>query len=254
MNEQDKIPLNKDGAHCLDCGFRMVDGANVGLCPKCGSDRWHRTNPRAPLSLEALATQPPVGVCSKCGRKTWAKRPVHLPLEACGMALPNGTRCAGVFVPPYAACDSCANLRETLRAAAGVARFEDIAASDLIDFSKLLNQLERAEMVLSQLGWKRKAGTGAYHHVETESALKPGTELSDGHFVGCPPDCHIDHSADYACCRRCGRSSVPLFDGVCYEGGCYKGHVETESNARCRLCGRNDTQLFDGVCNGGCVA
>lgn len=37
-------------AHCLTCGFRMVGGANVGVCPKCGSDRWYRTllPPNAP--------------------------------------------------------------------------------------------------------------------------------------------------------------------------------------------------------------
>lgn len=37
-------------------------------------------------------------------------------------------------------------LEETLRAAAGVERYEDIAASDLMDFSKVFNRLERAEM------------------------------------------------------------------------------------------------------------
>jgi rubrerythrin len=30
-------------AHCLACGFKMLGGANVGLCPKCGSGRWYRT-------------------------------------------------------------------------------------------------------------------------------------------------------------------------------------------------------------------
>ena len=30
-------------AHCLACGFRMLGGANVGLCPKCGSGRWYKT-------------------------------------------------------------------------------------------------------------------------------------------------------------------------------------------------------------------
>lgn len=30
-------------AHCLACGFEMVGGRYVGLCPKCGSDRWYRT-------------------------------------------------------------------------------------------------------------------------------------------------------------------------------------------------------------------
>lgn len=30
-------------AHCLACGFQMLGGADVGLCPKCGSDRWYRT-------------------------------------------------------------------------------------------------------------------------------------------------------------------------------------------------------------------
>jgi rubrerythrin len=30
-------------AHCLACGFQMLGGANVGLCPKCGSNRWYKT-------------------------------------------------------------------------------------------------------------------------------------------------------------------------------------------------------------------
>lgn len=30
-------------AHCLACGFRMLGGRDVGLCPKCGSNRWYRT-------------------------------------------------------------------------------------------------------------------------------------------------------------------------------------------------------------------
>jgi len=30
-------------AHCLACGFEMVRGRYVGLCPKCGSNRWYRT-------------------------------------------------------------------------------------------------------------------------------------------------------------------------------------------------------------------
>ena len=39
-------------AHCLACGFRMIGGANVGLCPKCGSDRWYKTRltPNSELS------------------------------------------------------------------------------------------------------------------------------------------------------------------------------------------------------------
>lgn len=30
-------------AHCLACGFQMVGGRHVGLCPKCGNGRWYRT-------------------------------------------------------------------------------------------------------------------------------------------------------------------------------------------------------------------
>jgi hypothetical protein len=30
-------------AHCVACGLKMRGGANVGLCPKCGSDRWYKT-------------------------------------------------------------------------------------------------------------------------------------------------------------------------------------------------------------------
>ena len=34
---------NSNDAHCLACGFEMVGGRYVGLCPKCGSHRWYRT-------------------------------------------------------------------------------------------------------------------------------------------------------------------------------------------------------------------
>jgi len=37
------VHAKSNDAHCLACGFQMLDGANVGLCPKCGSDRWYRT-------------------------------------------------------------------------------------------------------------------------------------------------------------------------------------------------------------------
>ena len=30
-------------AHCLACGFEMLGGASVGLCAKCGSNRWYKT-------------------------------------------------------------------------------------------------------------------------------------------------------------------------------------------------------------------
>jgi len=30
-------------AECLKCGFEMVGGAVVGLCPRCGSSQWYRT-------------------------------------------------------------------------------------------------------------------------------------------------------------------------------------------------------------------
>lgn len=64
-----------------------------------------------------------------------------------------------------------------------------------IPLDEIENQLERAEMVLAQLGWKR-AASGIYHHVETEKRLemKADVELSDGHFAGCAPDCHINHN------------------------------------------------------------
>ena len=44
-------PLAND-AHCLACGFEMLGGQYVGLCPKCGSHRWYRcgvANPNAGL-------------------------------------------------------------------------------------------------------------------------------------------------------------------------------------------------------------
>jgi rubrerythrin len=28
---------------CWSCGFGMIGGADVGLCPKCGSNRWYKT-------------------------------------------------------------------------------------------------------------------------------------------------------------------------------------------------------------------
>jgi DNA-directed RNA polymerase subunit RPC12/RpoP len=31
-------------AHCTQCGFKLVGGANVGLCPRCGSQRWYKTS------------------------------------------------------------------------------------------------------------------------------------------------------------------------------------------------------------------
>jgi len=33
--------LATQDAHCLACGFELVGGANVGLCPKCGSANWY---------------------------------------------------------------------------------------------------------------------------------------------------------------------------------------------------------------------
>ena len=50
-NTQAKNAKSKD-AHCLACGFQMVGGRYVGLCPKCGSDRWYRTTltPNAKLN------------------------------------------------------------------------------------------------------------------------------------------------------------------------------------------------------------
>jgi anaerobic ribonucleoside-triphosphate reductase len=37
--------LRAHDAHCQTCGFEMVGGRYVGLCPKCGSHRWYRTRP-----------------------------------------------------------------------------------------------------------------------------------------------------------------------------------------------------------------
>jgi predicted RNA-binding Zn-ribbon protein involved in translation (DUF1610 family) len=45
-------------AHCLACGFQMVGGRHVGLCPKCGSDRWYRTTlpPNDKLTYDCPST------------------------------------------------------------------------------------------------------------------------------------------------------------------------------------------------------
>jgi hypothetical protein len=51
-----------EDAHCLACGFEMVGGRHVGLCPKCGSDRWYRTrlspNDQALRPAEETTKQP----------------------------------------------------------------------------------------------------------------------------------------------------------------------------------------------------
>jgi predicted RNA-binding Zn-ribbon protein involved in translation (DUF1610 family) len=56
-----------DDAHCLACGFEMVGGRYVGLCPKCGSDRWYRTrleqSPKTGLGAGGAQLQ-------GCGRDT----------------------------------------------------------------------------------------------------------------------------------------------------------------------------------------
>lgn len=58
---------NSKDAHCLSCGFEMVGGRYVGLCPKCGSDRWYRTRlNKQPKARAAVALQPD---CSADGHK-----------------------------------------------------------------------------------------------------------------------------------------------------------------------------------------
>ena len=36
-------PLSED-AECRACGFELKGGADVGSCPRCGSDHWYRSN------------------------------------------------------------------------------------------------------------------------------------------------------------------------------------------------------------------
>ena len=35
-------PARAADAYCRNCGFKMVGGADVGLCPKCGGPRWFK--------------------------------------------------------------------------------------------------------------------------------------------------------------------------------------------------------------------
>lgn len=42
-------------AHCLACGFKMLGGADVGFCPKCGSYRWYRTRLTTNKPVEVVA-------------------------------------------------------------------------------------------------------------------------------------------------------------------------------------------------------
>ena len=56
-----EISAPENDAHCLACGFKMLGGRNVGLCPKCGSDRWFRTRltpPHEPATRASHTSQP----------------------------------------------------------------------------------------------------------------------------------------------------------------------------------------------------
>jgi hypothetical protein len=174
-------------------------------------------NEQNKVPLDTLAAEAPLCVCSKCGRKTWARE--HLlgaPWKRCLMPLPNGGQCRGVWIPEDAAPTAGAleaselrariqNLRELLCSVAGVDRIESIDVNDLMSYSrmreemdtalvtnqklrdqiqKLLNQ--QADMLRPRLD-ELKLNHGVIH------TLKPDTQLSDGHYAGCPPDCHVEH-------------------------------------------------------------
>lgn len=57
-------PARAADAYCRACGFKMVGGADVGLCPKCGSPRWFKADDKKAtvrIELPALAfrSEPP---------------------------------------------------------------------------------------------------------------------------------------------------------------------------------------------------
>jgi hypothetical protein len=154
-------------------------------------------NEQNKVPLDTLAAEAPLCVCSKCGRKTWARE--HLlgaPWKRCLMPLPNGGQCRGVWIPEDAAPTAGAleaselrariqNLRELLCSVAGVDRIESMTNQKLRDqIQKLLNQ--QADMLRPRLD-ELKLNHGVIH------TLKPDTQLSDGHYAGCPPDCHVEH-------------------------------------------------------------
>ena len=37
------VQAQSKDAHCLECRFKMKGGADIGLCPNCGSFRWYKT-------------------------------------------------------------------------------------------------------------------------------------------------------------------------------------------------------------------
>lgn len=155
------------------------------------------------IPLDAIAGESPLCVCSQCGRKTWARE--HLlgaAWKRCLMPLPKGGQCRGVWIPEDAANPSNESLntlrgqiqtmRELLCAVAGVDRFEDIDVNDLMSYSRLREEWDTATVTNHKLRGQIQRLLNQQAdliHPRLEQ-LKPDTELSDGHFVGCPPGCH----------------------------------------------------------------
>lgn len=83
-------------------------------------------------------------------------------------------------------------MRELLCTVAGVDGFEDIDVNDLMSYSRLREEWDTATVTNHKLREQiqRLLNQQAELIRPRLEQLKPDTELSDGHFVGCPPGCH----------------------------------------------------------------
>lgn len=167
-------------------------------------------NEQDKIPLDTIATESPLCVCSMCGRKTWARE--HLlgaAWKRCLISLPYGGQCQGVWIPEDAAPPNAAlqvsalraqiqTMRELLCAVAGVDRFEDIDVNDLMSYSRMREELDTATVTNHKLREQiqRLLNQQAELIRPRLEQLKPAAELSDGHYVGCPPDCHEDHELE----------------------------------------------------------
>ena len=56
MRNAEDNPARGADAYCGACGFKMVGGADVGLCPKCGGPRWFKAEGRGLRADDKKAT------------------------------------------------------------------------------------------------------------------------------------------------------------------------------------------------------
>lgn len=163
-------------------------------------------NEQDKIPLDKIANESPLCVCSQCGRKTWARE--HLlgaAWKRCLMPLPKGGQCRGVWIPEDAAAErpnalppaieaQLGGLRDLICSMAGVGKIEDIDVNDLMSYSRLREEWDTATVTNHKLRQQiqRLLNQQAELIRPRLEQLKPDTELSDGHFVGCPPDCHCN--------------------------------------------------------------